>query len=101
MSLPNFQGGDQSFQLMQSAWANQLNPIIAAPANNSRIIKGVVLAIGSNVINHLLGQKLQGWTLVRKRAAANIHDTQDTNPRPELTLTLTSDAAVTVDIEVF
>lgn len=82
-------------------WASILNPIVNNPANNSLILKNQALVIGSNVINHKLGRKLQGWKLVRVRAAANIYDNQDFNQMPQLTLYLVSDADVVVDIEVF
>ncbi len=99
--LPIYKTEDQSLTLMQTAWAQQLNPLLNSPALQGRIVKSVRLAIGANTINHLLGRNLQGWTLVRKRGAASIYDTQDANTQPALTLTLVSDAVVTVDIYVF
>lgn len=90
-----------SWDLAQDRWAAQLDPVLALPQNSSFIIKNIKLASGTNVINHLLGRKLQGWTLTRVRALATIYDTQDTNQTPELTLVLVSSAVVTVDIEVF
>lgn len=82
-------------------WASQLDPILASPQNNSSILKSVPLISGSNVVNHLLGKNLQGWKLVRQRAAATIYDAQDSNQTPALTLVLVSSAPVVVDIEVF
>lgn len=99
--LPQFQGGDTSFQMMQNTWGSILGTLLARPANNSNILQSIHLTTGSNTVNHKLGQKLQGWTIVRQRAAASIYDTQDSNQTPALTLTLVSDADVTVDIEVF
>jgi len=100
-NLPTFQSDVREFQLMQSSWATAINPVLAAPANKSILIKNVSLAIGSNSINHNLGRVLQGWSIIRKRGPANIYDTQDQNQMPALTLTLVSDTAVVVDIEVF
>lgn len=85
----------------QNRWASVIEPVISNPANNSLLLKNVVLASGTNVINHRLGRKLQGWVIVRKRGPAAIYDNQDGNQIPELTLVLVSDAAVTVDLEVF
>lgn len=82
-------------------WGAILNPIVANPANNSLILKNITLTVGNNVVSHKLGRKLQGWEITRKRAQANIYDTQDSNQMPQLTLTLVSDAAVVVDIKVF
>lgn len=101
MSLPTFNTTDKPFSLMQSNWASQLNPILANPTNNSSILKNIQLIVGTNTINHLLGKNLTGWNIVRKRGPAEIYDNQDTNQMPNLTLTLISDASVSVDIEVF
>lgn len=89
------------WHMADNRWGAILNPIVANPANNSLILKNVELAIGANVINHRLGKPLTGWSIIRKRASADIYDTQDTNQMPQLTLTLVSDAIVTVDLEVF
>lgn len=89
------------WHMADNRWASILNPIVANPANNSIILKNVQLAIGTNTINHKLGRNLQGWFIVRKRGSADIYDTQDSNQMPNLTLTLVSDAIVTVDLAVF
>ena len=101
IKLPNFQTSNQPLSFLQSTWSTIIEPFLGNPSNDAHILTGVVLAIGSNTINHLLGRKLIGWRLVRVRALSNIYDTQDANARPALTLVLVSDAAVTVDIEVF
>lgn len=86
---------------MQTAWASQIDPIIANPLNKGIILKQVSLTAGSNTVNTLLGRALTGWSIVRQRAASSIYDTQDTNPTPSLTLQLVASAPVVVDIEVF
>ena len=98
MALPQFQSDDRDFQLMQSAWATQLNPMLANPSLQCILLKDVVLANGSNVINHKLGRKPQGWRIVDINGAATIYRSAALN---NLTLTLTSNAAVTVSLEVF
>lgn len=85
----------------QNKWASQIDPVINNPSNNVIILKDVLLSAGVNTINHKLGRKLQGWRIVRKRAAAEIYDDQDTNQLATLTLVLVSDARVVVDLEVF
>jgi len=100
-SLPTFNTKDLVVTQIQSTWPSILNPLIRRPTNNSNILEDVALAIGSNTINHLLGRKLQGWKIVRQRAAASIYDTQDSNQQPETTLVLVSSAAVVCNIEVF
>lgn len=101
MALTNFQDTNKNFQLMQSDWASKLNPVLANPLVNGIILQSVSLVSGANTINHKLGRKLQGWIPVRVRSAATFFDTQDSNPMPALTLTLTASAAVVVDLYVF
>lgn len=91
----------KDFSLMQTSWASHLNPVVALPQNSAAILPRVILTVGSNVISHRLGRKLQGWSVVRKRSAASIYDNQDQNAHTELTLILISDSIVTVDLEVF
>ena len=79
-------------------WASQLNPVLANPMNSVSIIKGVSLVNGQTVINHLLGRQMQGWFLTDVNGAATIYRSA---PMNNLTLTLTSNAAVTVNIGVF
>ena len=101
MALPSFNTNIQELSLMQGSWDSQLNPMLANPSLKCIILKNVELVSGSNVVNHLLGRKLQGWRIVRQRAAASIHDNQDNNQSPALTLLLISSAPVSVDLEVF
>lgn len=98
MALPQFQTDDRDFQLMQSAWASQLNPLLNQPLSKALILKEVNLAVGDNVINHKLGRKLQGWAIVDSDGLSDIYRSA---PKGDLTLTLNSSAAITVDILVF
>lgn len=99
--LPVFHTDDKDLVMLQNNWTRTLNPLIANPLNQGSILKNVALTTGTNVVNHLLGQKLQGWQIVRQRAAAAIYDNQDTNQSPQLTLVLVSSANVSVDLMVF
>lgn len=101
MNLPKFQTADAILSMMQTKWASILNPLLSNPCNQSSILPSVSLKSGANIVNHKLGQKLQGWNIVRQRANATIFDTQDSNQTPEITLQLTASGAVVVDIEVF
>lgn len=101
MSLPIFHGVSKDLSLLQTNWASIINPVIDLPLVRGFILQRVILTVGSNTINHLLGRKLQGWTIVRQRAQASIYDNQDQNQQAALTLILVSDAVVTVDIYVF
>ena len=87
-----------NLDMMQTRWASLLNPIIANPTNNISILKNVQLKNGVTVINHLLGAVQQGWILTDIQGAATIYRSAPFNAT---TLTLTSNAAVTVSIGVF
>lgn len=99
MALPTFVFTDSTMSRLQTSWKSQLDPILAAPTPLT--LRQVSLKAGHNVINHLLGRTLQGWSIVRQRASSSVYDTQDTNQMPELTLYLTASADVVVDIQVF
>lgn len=100
-SLPILQSDSEQLTMVQTRWSSILSPFITNPTLNNAVLKQVSLASGSNVINHKLGRKLQGWKIVRQRGPANVYDTQDSNSMPQLTLNLESSASVVVDIEVF
>lgn len=99
--LPIFHTDQKELMLMQTRWASLISPILDNPSNDTLILKSVSLLSGDNTINHLLGRKLQGWKVIRQRAAADLFDKQDTNPRPELTLILNASAPVVIDLECF
>lgn len=101
MSLPIFLSKDKDLMLLQTKWASQINPVLNNPTTNPIVLKDVALINGVNIINHKLGAKLQGWKIVRQRAAASIYDMQDENSQPQLTLILISDAPVSIDLEVY
>lgn len=86
------------WQLAQDRWASEINPILQFPPNNGLLLKNVSLKTGVNVINHLLGRTQQGYSFTDQDAAANIHRNAPFN---NLTLTLTSDADVTISLWVF
>lgn len=96
--LTIFQTGSKDLTLLQTSWAAQINPVLAQPMSSGLLLKDVVLASGSTVVNHLLGRKLQGWFITDINGAATVYRSAAKN---NLTLTLTSSAAVTVDLFVF
>lgn len=101
MALPIYQSDSKPMSMLQTNWATQLNPVISNPVVQGTLIRNVALVNGVTQVAHHLGRALQGWMLTRQRAAAAIHDSQDTNSMPQLTLSLVSNAAVEVDIYVF
>lgn len=99
--LPKFQSDDQSVNMLQTSWSSAINPLLANPLSSMVILKDVVLATGSNTINHRLNRVLQGWMVIRQNAVANLYDDQDQNPLQNKTLILVTDADVTVNLIVF
>lgn len=79
-------------------WASSLNPLIANPINNAKILNGVTLSVGTNIINHGLGMVLNGWFLTDIRGPATVYRSA---PMNSTTLTLTSDAEVICNLGVF
>lgn len=85
----------------RTRWKAILDVLISNRSLQSQILSNVLLANGTTVVNHLLGRDLTGWRIIRINGAASVYDQQATNQTPELTLVLTSNAAVTVSLEVF
>ena len=83
---------------MMTKWSSTLNPLIANPLNNVTILKNVALINGVTNVNHLLQKTQQGWFLTDIQGPATIYRSAPFNA---LTLTLTSNVAVVVDIGVF
>lgn len=98
MALTLFKTKDIPFQLMQSAWSSQINPLLKNPSLQNLILPNIALSNGATTINHMLGRMMQGWRIIDINGAATIYRSQPLN---SLTLTLTSNAAVTVSLEVF
>ncbi len=87
------------WELANTKWASQLNPILAIPFLNGLQIDGIKLAATTpKVINHLLQRMMQGWFVLDNNANAVIWRTQPFN---DLTITLEASAAATISIWVF
>lgn len=89
------------WELANPRWAATLNPVVSNPVVGGNLLKNIVLASGDNVINHGLGENLQGYWVVLNSAAVTFYDKQATNPRPQLTLILNASGATTVSLYVF
>lgn len=84
--------------LMQDRWASILNPFLSRPTNRMSLVKNIPILNGVNVINHGLGEIPQGWIITDVNGIASIYRSAPFNA---LTLTLTSDADVTLSLGVF
>ena len=87
--------------LANPKWAADLNPVLANPVVGGNLLQDVALISGDNVINHGLGEKLQGYMIVLNSSPVTFYDKQAQNPRPELTLILNASGATKVSIYVF
>lgn len=97
-ALPIFQSENRDLTLLQTNWAASLNPLLSNPLSSGLFLKSVALANGVTVINHLLGRMPQGWIVSDISGAATVYRSAVFT---KLTLTLTSSAAVTVNLYVF
>lgn len=97
--LPIFKDDNQNLQLLQSKWKGIIDPILSNPILAGLQINSVTISSGhAAIINHRLDRKQQGWFIVDQNAPANIARIQPLNDK---TLTLSSDAAVTVAVWVY
>ncbi len=96
--LPLFPSGDMALQLLQTKWKQQLDVLLALPILSGRQITGIELIIGTVKVGHLLNRKMQGFIQTNKDAGANYYRSAPLNDK---TLSLTSDAACTIDLWVY
>jgi hypothetical protein len=85
---------------MQTRWKALLDPFLENQSNSASVLTNVSLINGTNVINHKLGRVMQGWFITDQQGVASIYR-PNTAPFNNLTLTLISSAAVTVNLGVF
>lgn len=85
---------------MQTSWAQQIDPVLANLLVQGQLLSNVSLINGTTAINHKLGRIPLGWFLVSPLGAATVYQAAY-QPNPTLTLTLTSNAAITTSIWVF
>lgn len=101
MAITKLQTDNTQINQIQNNIVNALNPVLKNPLLSGAILKQINLKMGSNSVNHGLGQTLSGWFIIRQRAGVNVYDGQDSNPNPDKTLILNSSSNVSVDLFVF
>lgn len=88
---------DRDLQLIQANIEKAISPFIKAELLNGRLISGLVLAIGSNSVEHKLNRVPAGFLLADTNAAINLYTvSKDSN-----FLFINSSGAATVSIWVF
>jgi hypothetical protein len=100
-NLPIIQSQNKDLMLVEQRWKSQLDPVLASPLANGRLLENQVLVSGANTLNHGLGRKLQGYFVVLNSASATFFDSQSTNSMTQLTLVLNASASTTVSLWVF
>ena len=86
------------WSLANTQWAQSLNPIIANPLLQGKLIQNYILIVGNNIINHGLNRLQIGWFIVDQNAVSSIYRSASFNSQ---TLTLNSSGAVTVSLWCF
>ncbi len=89
------------WSLANPKWAAELNPVLANPIVNGHLISNIRVSNGDNVINHGLGEKLQGYFVVLNSASVTFYDKQSINQTPNLTLILNASGAAIISLWVF
>lgn len=98
MALPIQNGAGKDMLLLQTTWASVLNPLIERPTNQMNVLKAIPVVSGVNVINHLLGHQMRGWTILDIDSAATFYRSAPFN---SLTLSLTFSAPANISLGVF
>src|SRR6476619_310162 len=83
---------------LQQAVDEATRPVFACPLVDGRLLEGIELGTGSNVLSHGLSRTLKGWILTRVSAQVTISDLQVSNATPERTLVLDVSAPCTVSV---
>jgi hypothetical protein len=96
--LPVFHSDDKNFSMMQTQWSQQLNKILDIPMLNGISLNQVSIVTGTNVINHRLSRKQQGWFITDIDSAVSIYRSEPFNTQ---TLTLTSSGNAVINLWVF
>ncbi len=90
-----------AWELANPKWAATLNPLLANPLVNGRLLQEITVKSGANTINHTLGKKLQGYFVVLNSANVTFYDSQLTNQMPDLTLILNASGPAVITLYVF
>lgn len=100
MQLPFVKTDDQSLMLMQTRWQSIINPVLALPILDGRLINNIPIQIGLNYIDHKLGRKQRGWIVADVDFTSQIYR-DPSRPLNDKTLYLISDQACTLALWVF
>ncbi len=94
---------DEDLTRVQNAVASAVDPLLANPILDGRLVEGIVLtaAVFTNV-PHKLGRKVRGFFIADRNAQATVwRDPSTANPDEAKFLRLTTDATVTINLWVY
>lgn len=99
MALPIYKDDNQPFQLMQTRWKSELDPVISNSILGGLLISEVsITSASANIINHRLNRKMIGWFQTDINASATLYRSAALNDK---TLTLTSNNDCVISLWVF
>ena len=101
MAVNVLRTGDDRVDRFQEQVRQAFKELASLDVLRGRRIENVDVTTSGVTLQHGLGRKLLGWTLVRMRADARVWDLQDSNQTPDKTLVLKASAPATVDLWVF
>ena len=96
--IPLIKSGSLTFDLFQTKLKSLLDPILGLPELSGLALTNVQLINGVTNINHKLSRMQQGFRITDINGSATIYRSQPFNSSQ---LTLTSSAAVTVNLWVW
>ena len=95
------QTDDRNIQQLQQNIKQAVDPVIQNPLVNGQLKKNLTMVAGTNTIMTGLNREIQGYLVVRNRAASTYYDIQDSNPIPTKTLILVFSAPTVIDVYIF
>jgi hypothetical protein len=92
----------KNINAMQDNIAQAFQQILGKDSLDEFVVKNLQLQPGLNKVAHMLGRKINGWTMTRPRNGyAFLYEDVDNNQSPNLLLYLHSVNQCTVDLKVF
>ncbi len=71
-----------TWELAQTKWAGELNPVLANPLLAGRLVTNIALVSGTPLsVNHLLGRMPNGWLLTSNTANSVVWTSEPFNSK--------------------
>lgn len=92
---------DKDVRLLQDSVDATLRTLTSLSILNGKLVQGLDLSSGDNVVDHGLDRSPQGYFIVRSDAHITIYDKQEIDEFPNRQITLNASAAARVDIWIY